>query len=158
MDPHQLEGRAGRPGHRHLPGIELRPFAAHGHQHQQRKSAVGGQAQHVDAVADAARLHQEGTLGPAQPSSGQNGDPFLLGGQRDGPDRRIVPAKLDQGLVAGIRHIGHLAEAGAAEEAMDLRRPGLGGQIALRQIGHGHLGLALLSMAPRPSQGAMASA
>jgi len=56
--------RRRRLAHRHLPGIELARLAAHRHDDRQRETAGLEEPQHVDRVADAARLHEEHALSP----------------------------------------------------------------------------------------------
>ena len=56
--------------HRDLPRIELGPFAAHRHQRQERQAAACGQREHVHAIADAARLHQQHRAVAAEPGAG----------------------------------------------------------------------------------------
>ena len=69
-DPGMLEHRLGALAHRHLPGIELAPFAAHGHDISSGKRHSCGTRQHVDAVADAGRLHQQRAALAAEPAAG----------------------------------------------------------------------------------------
>ena len=69
--------------HRHLPGIELAPFAAHRHQRQERKAEDLRQRQHVDAIADAARLHQQHAALAAGPGAGEQRHALFLRRQRD---------------------------------------------------------------------------
>ena len=53
------------------------------------KAADPGQRQHVDAVADPARLHQQDRAPAAEMRPGGERDAFLLGGQHDRFDVRI---------------------------------------------------------------------
>src|SRR5258708_12100806 len=64
--------------HRQLPRVELAPLPAHRHQSEQREAALRDQRQHVDAVADAAALHEEGAPLAAQPGPRHPDPPFLL--------------------------------------------------------------------------------
>ena len=85
-----LERGLGALAHRQLPGIELAPFAAHRHQHQQRQAAGLVQRQHVDAVADAARLHQQRAALAAEPGAGEQRDrlpPRSSAPRSSSPDR-----------------------------------------------------------------------
>ena len=82
----QLEHRIDDRAHRHLPGIELLPLAAHGDQHQQRKAAGPCKRQHVDAIAEPARLHQQRGALAAEPGAGGQRHALLLGGEHDVAD------------------------------------------------------------------------
>ena len=53
------------------------------------KRQASDQRQHVDAVADAARLHQQRGALAAEPGAGDQRDAFLLGGQHDVGDGRV---------------------------------------------------------------------
>src|SRR3954467_14945639 len=58
-DAHGLQHRLGRLAHGKLPWIALAEIAAHADQREERKAPALDQREHVDAVADAARLHQQ---------------------------------------------------------------------------------------------------
>ena len=110
--------------HRQLPRVEFAPFAAHRHQHQQRKAALTDGAQHVDAVAHAGGLHQQRAAIAAQPRAREHGHTFFLGGEGNCTHRFIGVAVFDQGRVAGVRHVGNLADADLFEYFIDVQRPG----------------------------------
>ena len=80
-DAHGLEHRLRRLAHGKLPRISLAEIAAHAHQRQERKAAALDQRQHVDAIADPARLHQQHAARAAEIGAGDQRDAFLLGGR-----------------------------------------------------------------------------
>src|SRR5690606_22861569 len=110
---------------RHLPRVELAPFAPHRHQHHQRELAGVGEGENVHAVADAARLHEQRSLVAAEPRAAEQRDSLLLGGERDRAHLRILEAALDQPLVSGIGDEGDLADAGLRQRVVDVVLPGL---------------------------------
>jgi len=73
--PHKFEHALGARPHRHLPGIEFAPFAAHRHQRQEWKTEDLGQRQHVHAIADPARLHQQDAALAAGPGAANSATP-----------------------------------------------------------------------------------
>src|SRR5579864_7167281 len=66
--------------HRHLPRIELAELATHGDQDDAAEAAIAQKRKHIDAIADAARLHQERRALAAERGAGDQADAFLLGG------------------------------------------------------------------------------
>jgi len=90
----------------------------------QPKPQLRKQRKHIDAIADAARLHQQRRALAAERGAGDEADAFLLGGQHHVGDGVIGLTQLDQPAMAGIRHIADLANADAAEMAVDRVRPG----------------------------------
>src|SRR6266851_2627247 len=109
--------------HRHLPRVELAPLPAHGDDREQRKAALRDQRQHVDAVADAAALHEEDAALPTEPGAGEERDAFLLGGEADRTDDVVFAAEIDQPGVAGIRDIGDLPYVDRAKYPKNVVRP-----------------------------------
>ena len=67
------------------------------------------QGQHVDAVADAARLHQQDAARAAEIGAGQQRHAFLLGGQGDRMHAGVGERAVDQDAVPGIGDIGESA-------------------------------------------------
>src|SRR6266851_1527317 len=114
---------AGVLSHRYLPRVELAPLTAHRHEREQRETALCDQRQHVDAVADAAALHEEGAALPTEPGAGEERDAFLLGGEADGADDIVFAAEIDQPGVAGIRDIGDLPYVDRAKYPKNVVRP-----------------------------------
>ena len=112
---HVLGDRA----HRHLPRIELAELAAHRHQEDAAETAIAQQRKHIDAIADAARLHQERRALAAERGAGDEADAFLLGRQHHVGDSRVVAAERDEPAMAGVGHIADLTHADAAEMAVD---------------------------------------
>jgi hypothetical protein len=94
-----------------LPRVELGQFAAHGHDGEERKAAIGEQTEHVDAVAHPARLHQQGRPVAAEPCPGHRRHAFFLGGQRVGDDLRVLQGAADDTGVPGVGHISDLPDA-----------------------------------------------
>ena len=92
----QLEDGIDDRSHRHLPRIEFFPLAAHRDQHQQRKPAGARKRQHVDAIAEAARLHQQRGALSAEPGAGSERNPFFFGCENDVVDVHIGAAAVDQ--------------------------------------------------------------
>jgi hypothetical protein len=109
--------------HVELPRIELAPFAAHGHQHQQGQAAFLGQREHVDAVADPAALHQQHTALATEPGAGQQRHAFLLGAERHAGHPVMGGAAVDQAGMARIRHVGDLAHLQCVQLVEDGIRP-----------------------------------
>ncbi len=120
---HQFERRLGLAPHRHLPRVELGPLAAHRHQHRQREPAGFRQGQHVDAIADPARLHQQRGALTAKPGAGGEADPLLLAGQPNRADLRIGPAQFDQPRVPGIGDIADLTDPARFQGGEDRLAP-----------------------------------
>src|SRR5579875_2479813 len=56
-DPHRPQHRFDRLAHRELPRIALAEIAAHADKGEEREAPALDQRQHVDAIADAARLY-----------------------------------------------------------------------------------------------------
>jgi len=98
-------------------------LAAHGDQHEQRKAAFAHHAEHVDAVADAARLHEQRAARAAQPRAGGKPDALLLGAEHDRLERAVGEAQLDQALVAGVGHVADLPDLRLLERAENLEGP-----------------------------------
>jgi hypothetical protein len=94
-----------------LPRVELGQFAAHGHDGEERKAAIGEQTEHVDAIAHAARLHQQGRPVAAEPGPRHRRHAFFLGGQGIGDDLRVLQGTADHMTVPGVGHIGDLPDA-----------------------------------------------
>jgi hypothetical protein len=107
-DAHDFQRLRGRFPHRDLPRIELRPFAAHRHQGEERNPAARRERQHIHAVADAARLHQQHRAVASEPGARAERDPFFFGGQDGGLHRGIAVRQLDELRVTGIRDIANL--------------------------------------------------
>ncbi len=128
---HGLRGGA----HRHLPVIELAPFAAHGHDGEERQAEQRYQREHVDAVADAAGLHQERTALPAGPGARDQGHALLFRRQRNAAHGVGGEHALDQPGMSGVRHIGHLPHVVALQHGIDVVRPG--GRLLFRRVGAG---------------------
>src|SRR3984885_3845770 len=124
LDAGQFEYRRRARSHRHLPGIEFAPFAAHRHQRQERQAEDLGQRQHVDAIADAARLHQQHTALAAGPGAGQQRHALFFGGQRHRAHRRRAQHPFDQLRMPGIGHVRHLTDIEALQYVKDIFRPG----------------------------------
>ena len=126
---HFLDDRAGQPqgfagdlSHWHLPRIHLAPLPAHGDEHDQRKRADFGEGKRVDAIADAAALHQQHAALAAEPGAGKNANSLFLGREHRRVDVRLM-AKLDQPGVPGVRNVDHLFDIGFAQFLKDLVRP-----------------------------------
>jgi hypothetical protein len=94
-DAHQLHDARRGAAHGHLPRVELGQLAAHGHDGEEGKAAIGEQTEHVDAVADPARLHQQGRPVTAEPGPGHRRHAFFLGGQGIGDDLRVLQGAAD---------------------------------------------------------------
>src|SRR5260221_948692 len=121
--PRQAQRLAAVLPHRHLPRVELAPLAAHGHDREQREAALADERQHVDAVADAAALHEQDAALSAEPGAGQQRHALLLGGEPDRPDCILGTAKIDEPGMPGIGDIGDLTDAGLFEDAKDVIGP-----------------------------------
>ena len=122
----QFEHRIDDRSHRHLPGIELLPLAAHRDEHQQRKTAGPRQREHVDAIAEAARLHQQRGALAAEPGARGQRDALLFRGEHDVTDFIVGAASVDQARMAGIGHIADLPNAAALERFEQPVRPIIG--------------------------------
>ena len=61
---------------------------------------------------------------PAEVCAGEEPDAFLLGGQRNGLDFRVVQGAVDEHPVPGVRDVGELGHAKFAQHPVDLVRPG----------------------------------
>ena len=81
---HSLHYRGRRLAHRNLPRIELTTVATPGDERQQWKAVLFHHAEHVDAIAHAARLHQQYSAVAAQPGAAQKRYALFLRGQRTG--------------------------------------------------------------------------
>ncbi|MNH18179.1 hypothetical protein D3C79_778770 [compost metagenome] len=109
--------------HRVLPGVELGPVATHGHHHQQREAGAVLQGKGIDAVADAARLHQQGAAFAAQPGAGQVADAFFFGGEHNGLDIGVSVGHADGRRVAGIRDEHDMFDVVGLEDAEHVLLP-----------------------------------
>ncbi len=109
-----------------LPRVALAEVAAHADQRQERKAPAAGQRQHVDAVADAAALHEKDAARAAEIGPGQQRHALLLGGQRHRVHVRVGERAVDQDAVAGVGHIGELRDLVLAQQVVDLVLPGRG--------------------------------
>jgi len=90
----------------------------------QGKTAIAQQRKHIDAIADAARLHQERGALPAKRGAGDQPDAFFFRGQHHVDDLRILLAQRDQPAMPGVGHIADLADADAAKMRVDRVGPG----------------------------------
>ena len=75
------------------------------------KRAALYQRQHVDAVADAARLHQQHGARAAEIGAGDKRHAFLLGRQRDRMHAGVGERAINQNAVTRIRNICNLRHA-----------------------------------------------
>src|SRR5690348_1910969 len=119
-DAHRLQYARRVLAHRHLPAVELALLAAHGDEDGEREAAYLHHAEHVDDVADAARLHEEHALLAAEPRARDEPDAFLFGAERNRAHVPVFLAELDQALVAGVRYVADDAHAGGDELLVDL--------------------------------------
>jgi len=114
----------GHGAHGHLPRIEFAELTAHRDEHDAAEAAIAQQRKHVDAIADAARLHEQRRPLAAERGAGNESDALFLGGQHDVGDLRIVTAQRDKPAMAGVGHVTDLADADAAKVRVDRIRPG----------------------------------
>jgi hypothetical protein len=115
----------------------------------QNGNAALDQGQHVDAIAGAARLHQQDAARAAKIGAGQQRDTLFFRGQRDGLRTGVGERAVDQDAVAGIRDIGELRDVMAAQQIVELVLPARRAAVA---VGHS-LNLAEISAAkPRASR------
>ena len=56
--------------------------------------------------------------------AGEQADPFLLGGERNGMDRRVREGEVDEHPVARVRDVGELRYVELPQDAVDIFRPG----------------------------------
>src|SRR3954468_1747436 len=94
-DADRLEHARRALAHWHLPWVELTLLAAHGDDEEERKAAYLHHAEHVDQIADTARLHQQHRLLAAEPRARREADALLLGGERHRPYVAVGLAELD---------------------------------------------------------------
>src|SRR5262249_29829831 len=64
--------------HPDLPRIRFAPLTAHGYDHEQWQTTYFHERESINAIADAAALHEKDAALSAQPSACQNADTFLL--------------------------------------------------------------------------------
>ena len=130
--------------HRYLPRIGFAPLATHGNDHQQRESAHPRERERVDAVADAAALHQQDTALAAEPGAGQNSDAFLFGGEYGRLHLIGGVAQLDQPRMPRVRDVNDVANVEFAQLVEDQARP-------VRRIGRDHTAAVFVRAAASPS-------
>jgi hypothetical protein len=68
-----------------------------------------------------------------QPAAIEQGDPFLLGGQRHRLRAGVAKRAVDKDAVPGIRHIGELGDFVAAQEVIEFVLPARRAAVA---VGH----------------------
>jgi hypothetical protein len=105
-------------------GFPSAEIAAHAHEREEGESRALDQRQHVDAVADPARLHQQNRTRAAEIGAGAERHALLLGRERDRMHRRIGERTVDQDGVAGVRHIAELRDVVRPQEIVELVLPG----------------------------------
>ena len=82
-----------------------------------------GKREHIDAIANAGRLHQQHPLRTPKPGALQQRNAFFFGGQRHHLHFIIGQAAADQPGMPGIRHQSHLRDVVGLEQRIDLIRP-----------------------------------
>jgi hypothetical protein len=87
------------------------------------EAAIAQQRKHVDAIADPARLHQQGGAFAAERRAGDKPHALFLGGEHDVGDIRIVAAQRDQPAMARVRDITDLPNTDTLEVSVDRVRP-----------------------------------
>jgi hypothetical protein len=93
-----------------LPRIARAEIASHADEGQEREAASLDQREHVEAIADAADVHQEHAARAAKVRARQQRDPLLLCGEGDGVDTWIGQRAIDQNAVTSIGHVGELGD------------------------------------------------
>src|SRR5262249_10163341 len=91
--------------------------------HQQRESDHPRQRQRVDAVSDAAALHQQDTALAAKPGARQNADALLFGGEHSRLYLIGRVAQLDQPRVPRVGNVCDVADVELAQLFEDQVRP-----------------------------------
>src|SRR6185312_13977598 len=79
--------------------------------------------EHVDAIAGAARLHQQHGAFAAEPGARGERHAFFFGREHDIANFGVGAAALDEPRMAGIRDVADLPDIGALERAIKPLRP-----------------------------------
>ena len=85
-------------------------FPAHGNERQQGEFSALHERQKIDAVADAAALHQQDGAGAAQIGACRQRDAFFFRRERDGVHIAVGNAQVDQNDMSGVGYVGELRD------------------------------------------------